>query len=62
MKTDLSICTLFKHLPKIYLNIMRMKFVNKCEFLKNATRSVQSLVAFQYHLDSLFGLCALSFV
>jgi hypothetical protein len=39
---------------------MRVKYVNKCELLKNAIRFDPSLVTFQYLLDSGFGFCLLS--
>jgi hypothetical protein len=39
-------CTLFKQLPQIYLDIVVLKYVNKCELLKNAILFGPSLVAF----------------
>jgi hypothetical protein len=33
---------------------MQVKYVNKCEMLKNAVRVGPSLVPFQYLLDSIF--------
>jgi hypothetical protein len=59
-KTDLSICTLFKQLSEIYLDIMRVKYVNKCELLKNTIRFGSSLVPSQDLLDSAFGFCPLT--
>jgi hypothetical protein len=51
MKTDLYICA------KIYLGIMRVKYVDKCKLLKIAIHSGPSLVRFQYFLDSVFHFC-----
>jgi hypothetical protein len=57
MMTDLCICTLFKQLSEIYLDVMGVKCVNKCELPRNTIRFGPSLVPFQYLLDSVPVLC-----
>jgi hypothetical protein len=51
---------MFKQLLKMYVDIMRVKYVNKCELLQNANRFGRSLVPFKYLINSLFGICLMT--
>jgi hypothetical protein len=44
----------------MYVDIMRVKYVIKCKFLKNAIHFVPSLVPFKYIINSLFGFCLMT--